>query len=362
MTAGRRGVALTPMETRRDVMVRAARLADELGYEVFALPEGWGLDSTTVLAEIASATDRIRLASGVLSIWGRTPATLAMTAATLDQISGGRYLLGLGASTAALAEGFHDVPFVHPADRLAYTVSTVRALLAGEPAPLHHTPDARPLRLGLPPAPAVQIWVAALGPRTVQVAADLADGWFPALVALDRLTALVADLERRPAQQARRSQPLTVAAGPLVVADENAGAARDIAASCLAWYMTAMGDVYAQSLSRQGYDTEVRAVRAANPHPSPRTGRIPAAAEALVDQLAASGSPEYVRTQLERWDAVADIVMIGLPPGLPWAALERTLRVAAPRASNTPHRHAGGGGTRPNGRALTTTSSSSGQE
>jgi alkanesulfonate monooxygenase SsuD/methylene tetrahydromethanopterin reductase-like flavin-dependent oxidoreductase (luciferase family) len=333
MTAGRRGVALTPMETRRDVMVRTARLADELGYEVFALPEGWGLDSSTVLAEIALATDRIRLASGVLSIWGRTPATLAMTAATLDQISGGRYLLGLGASTPALAEGFHDVPFVHPADRLADTVSAVRALLAGEPARLHRTPDARPLRLGLPPAPDVPIWVAALGPRTMRVAADLADGWFPALVALDRLTALVAQLEPRTAHGVRRSRPLTVAAGPLAVADDDAHTARNIAASCLAWYVCAMGDVYAQSLIRQGYHAEVQAVRDANPQPSPRTGRIPAAAEALMDQLTASGTPQHVRAQLERWDAVADIVMIGLPPGVPWAAVERTLRVAAPDES-----------------------------
>ena len=88
---------------------------------VFALPEGWGLDSTPVLTEIALATTRIRLVSGVLSVWGRTPGTLAMTAATLDQISGGRYVLGLGASTRALAEGFHDVPFIHPADKLAHT-------------------------------------------------------------------------------------------------------------------------------------------------------------------------------------------------------------------------------------------------
>src|SRR3954463_9748866 len=108
VTPGRRGVALTPMETRRSVMVRAARLADELGYDVFALPEGWGLESTAVLAEIALATERIRLVSGVLSVWSRTAGTLAMTAATLDQISEGRYVLGLGASTAALTEGFHD--------------------------------------------------------------------------------------------------------------------------------------------------------------------------------------------------------------------------------------------------------------
>src|SRR3954466_7254510 len=144
MTAQRRGVGFTPMETRRDVMVRTARLADELGYEVLALPEGWGLDSTPVLAEIALVTERIRLASGVLSVWGRTPATLAMTAATLSQISGGRYVLGLGASTQALAEGFHDTPFTHPTDRVAHTHTAVRGLLAGEPARLLHSPNARP--------------------------------------------------------------------------------------------------------------------------------------------------------------------------------------------------------------------------
>jgi alkanesulfonate monooxygenase SsuD/methylene tetrahydromethanopterin reductase-like flavin-dependent oxidoreductase (luciferase family) len=312
------------METRRDVMVRTAQLADELGYEVFALPEGWGLDSSAVLAEIAVRTERIRLVSGVLSVWGRTPGTLAMTAATLDQISGGRYVLGLGASTPELAEGFHDVPFVHPADRLADTVSAVRALLAGEPAPLHHTTGTRALRLGLPPAPHVPVWVAALGPRTMQVAADLADGWFPAFVALDRLTSLRTRPDPPPAR------PFTVTAGPLTVADDDTATARDVAAACLAWYVCAMGDVYAQSLARQGYDAEVEAVRAANPRPNPRKGLIPPAAEVLLDQLAAAGSPEYVRDRLERWDDVADVVMVGLPPGLPWAAIERTLRVAAP--------------------------------
>lgn len=328
MTAQRRGVALTPMETRRDVMVRTARLADELGYEVIALPEGWGLDSSPVLAEIALATERIRLASAVLSVWGRTAATVAMTAATLDQISGGRYLLTLGASTRALAEGFHDTPFVQPAARLAHTVTAVRALLAGEPAPLRHTPEARSLRLGLPPAPSVPIWVAALGPRTLQVAAELADGWIPVLVARDSLPALVAGLR---ADGAGRPQPLTVAAGPLVVADEDPRAARDVAASCIAWYMCAMGEVYAQSLIRQGYAAEVDAVIAANPRPSPVRGVVPAGAEGVLGQLAATGTPDQVRAQLDRWDDLADVVMVGLAPGIPWETIETTLRAAAPR-------------------------------
>ena len=115
-----------------------------------------------MLAEIALRAARIQLASSVLSVWGRTPATLAMTAATLHQVCGGRYVLGLGASTGALAEGFHDTPFEHPVGKLRDTVTKVRALLSGQPVQLHHAPAARPLRLGQPPAPDVPIWVAAL--------------------------------------------------------------------------------------------------------------------------------------------------------------------------------------------------------
>ena len=335
MTAGRRGVALTPMETRRDVIVRAAVLADELGYEIFAVPEGWGLDSTPVLAEIALRTSRIRLASGVLSVWGRTPATLAMTAATLHQICGGRYVLGLGASTRALAEGFHDTPFERPAAKLRDTVTGVRALLGGLPAQLHHAPAARPLRLGQPPASGVPIWVAALGQRTSQVAAELADGWLPALVARDRLPAWTARLSQLRETSAPHAPALTVAAGPITAAAGNAGPARDIVAACIAWYLGAMGDIYSRFVSGQGYATEVSAIVAANPRPSPRRGTVPAEAQLVLDQLAAYGTCDQVREQLQPWDKAADIATVLLPPGMPWDSIEATLLAAAPDIAAT---------------------------
>jgi alkanesulfonate monooxygenase SsuD/methylene tetrahydromethanopterin reductase-like flavin-dependent oxidoreductase (luciferase family) len=321
------------METRRDVIVETARLADELGYELIAVPEGWGLDSTAVLTEIALATSRIRLVSGILSVWGRTPATLAMTAATLDQISGGRFVLGLGASTPALVEGFHDTPFARPAEKLASTVTAVRALLAGEPAVLRHT-SARPLRLGLPAAPDVPIWVAALGPRTLRVAGQLADGWFPAFVTRDRLAGLVDGLD----DGAGHRPDLTVAAGPLVVGDDDPDVARGIAAACIAWYVCAMGDVYARSLTEQGYGAEVAAIRAANPRPTLHGGSVPAEAAAVMEQLAAAGTPDQVRASLDRWQDRADVVVIGLPPGLPWPAIVTTLRAAAPHPAGAARR------------------------
>src|SRR3954449_12039527 len=159
----RRGIAVTPMEVRRDVIVRAAALADELGYEVFSVAEGWGLDSTILLAELASVTRRITLAEGVFSVWGRSPATIAMTAATLHRLSGGRFVLGLGASTPQLVQGWHDVAYERPAARLREVTTQVRGLLAGERARPSATPAARALRLGQPPAPEVPIWLAAAG-------------------------------------------------------------------------------------------------------------------------------------------------------------------------------------------------------
>jgi alkanesulfonate monooxygenase SsuD/methylene tetrahydromethanopterin reductase-like flavin-dependent oxidoreductase (luciferase family) len=330
MSTRRRGVALTPMETRLDVILRTAQLADELGYEAFALPEGWGLDATLVLTQVAVRTRSVKLVSGILSVWGRTPGTLAMTAATLHRLSGGRYVLGLGPSTSALVEGFHDLRFQHPAGKLREVTTKVRALLAGERAILDSAAGARPLCLGQPPAPDLPIWLAALGEHTGRVAAELADGWFPCLIARDQLPDRAAALGKQRQAAGLRDEPLTVVAGPLSVAGDDPALAERVAASCVAWYLCAMGDVYARFVAAQGYGDEVRAIREANPRPRPDGGAVPAEARAVMDQLAAHGTAGQVRDQLEGWDGVADLTMVGLPPGLPWPVIEATLRAAAP--------------------------------
>jgi alkanesulfonate monooxygenase SsuD/methylene tetrahydromethanopterin reductase-like flavin-dependent oxidoreductase (luciferase family) len=176
----------------------------------------------------------------------------------------------------------------------------------------------------------VPIWVAALGQQTTRIAAELGDGWIPALVARDGLPAWTARLSAMRATVTPSAKALTVAAGPFAAADENAGAARDIVATCIAWYLSAMGDVYARSMSGQGYGTEVGAILAANPRPSPRRGTVPPEAETVLDQLAAYGTRDQVQEQLKAWDAAADIVTVLLPPGMSWHNIEATLLAAAP--------------------------------
>jgi alkanesulfonate monooxygenase SsuD/methylene tetrahydromethanopterin reductase-like flavin-dependent oxidoreductase (luciferase family) len=326
----RRGVALTPLEVRRDVIVRMARLADELGYEIFSVAEGWGLDSTVLLAEIATVTRRIKLATGVLSVWGRTPGTIAMTAATLHQISGGRFVLGLGASTRQLVEGWHDVRFTRPAGQLRQVTTGVRALLAGERTRSAAVPEARPLRLGQPPVANLPIWIAATGERTIQVAAELADGWFPLYLRPDRCREMAAEIRRLRAAAGRPADPITVAAGPLTVVDPDIGAARTVAAGYTAFYLAAMGEMYPRLVSAQGLGEQVELVRAANPAAGREPGVVPDAAQILLDEFTAYGDAAGVRKQLQRWDSIVDVTMVGIPPAIPWPQIEATLRAAAP--------------------------------
>jgi hypothetical protein len=103
-----------------------------------------------------------------------------------------------------------------------------------------------------------------------------------------------------------------------------------VVASCVAWYLSAMGDVYGRTVADQGYGAAVEAVQAANPRPRPDGGVVPDEGRVLLDEYTAHGTPARVREQLERWDGAADLTLIGLPPGIPWDTIEGTLRAAAP--------------------------------
>jgi alkanesulfonate monooxygenase SsuD/methylene tetrahydromethanopterin reductase-like flavin-dependent oxidoreductase (luciferase family) len=164
------------------------------------------------------------------------------------------------------------------------------------------------------------------------VAAELGDGWIPALVARDHLAPWADRLNRLRESAVPHAKPFTVATGPIAVVDDNPDIAREIAATCAAWYLSAMGGVYARSVSSQGYATQVDAIVAANPRPSPRRGVVPPTAQPLLDQLATYGTSDQVTELLKPWDRAADVVSILLPPGMPWPTIEATLKAAAPPA------------------------------
>src|SRR5215217_9521029 len=180
------GIGFTPFETRADVILRIAALADGLGIDRVEVAEGWTHDSTILLAQIAGRAQRIGIGTSVISVWGRTPGTIAMTAAGLQRASGGRFTLGLGASSPPLTEGFHGIVWDAPLSRLRAALADVRALLSGDRLP-EPAPGARALKLGVAPEAPVPIGLAALAPSSVRLAGELADAWAPFLWARSRV-------------------------------------------------------------------------------------------------------------------------------------------------------------------------------
>ena len=158
--------------------------AERLGAAQVWAPEAWGYDALTPLAYLAARTSTITLASGIVQMGARTPAMLAMTAMSLQALSGGRFVLGLGTSGPQVMEGWHGVRFPSPLAATRETIEIVRQVAAGErlahdgavfQLPLRGGPG-RALRSMAPPV-AVPIYIAALGPKNLELTGELADGW-----------------------------------------------------------------------------------------------------------------------------------------------------------------------------------------
>jgi alkanesulfonate monooxygenase SsuD/methylene tetrahydromethanopterin reductase-like flavin-dependent oxidoreductase (luciferase family) len=325
MTAPRPlAIGLTPMETRREVITHLAVRADQLGYAGFFLGEGWGHDAPVLLAEIALKTSRIRMGTGVLNVWGRSPASIAMLAASLDEISHGRFDLGLGAGSPQLAQGWHDVPFRSPVSQLGSVTRQVRRLLDGERLEPTATSTVRPLRSALPPSPRIPIHLAALGPDAVRLCGELADAWYPFLLPRSGMEAGTHWLAEGAARRSPNRRAPQIHPGVPVAVAPSVNQARRLASWWVTFYLTSMGPLYARTLREHGLGEEVDTVLAAN-RPL-RAATIPDSPQRLLDELVIWGEPDAARSALDRWYASgADMPILVLPPNRPITELDAAL-------------------------------------
>jgi alkanesulfonate monooxygenase SsuD/methylene tetrahydromethanopterin reductase-like flavin-dependent oxidoreductase (luciferase family) len=322
------GAGVTPFQTDADATIRLAAGAEELGYARFGIAEGWTHDAVVLLAQIAGVTSRIGLATAVLPVWSRTPAAIAMAAASLQRASDGRFALGLGASSPPLVEGLHGIAWQQPVKRMRTTLVAVRALLEGARLPLDRE-HIKALRLGAPPERRVPILLAALAPSSVRLAGELADHWLPFLWARSRLPDGRTLLAEGEAAAERSTATGVTASVPLAIAEDEE-TARQIAAGWLLAYVTRMGPLYPRLLRDQfGFAHEVDALLGANRSGGPP--QLPAAAERLARDVTVMGTydeaPDAVRLWLE---AGADTIDLVLPLGLPEEQLREMLEAAAP--------------------------------
>jgi F420-dependent oxidoreductase-like protein len=300
-----------PPGTNPAELTPLVRMAEGLGYDSVWAAEAWGTDAVSVLAWLAASTERIKVGSAIMQIPGRTPANTAMTAATLDLLSGGRFLLGLGTSGPQVVEGWHGQPWGKPLGKTREYIEIVRTALRRE-AVEHHgehyripydgpgaTGLGKPLKLMLRPLRAdIPIYLAAIGPKNVALAAEVADGWLPIFVDPDRFDAAFG------ASLAGARDGFEIAATVSVLVGDDVQALRDSLKPHLALYIGGMGargrNFYNSLVQRYGWEEEAERIQELYLGGQQREA-IRAVPDALVDAVSLVGPKARIRERLEAW-------------------------------------------------------------
>jgi F420-dependent oxidoreductase-like protein len=296
----------------------AVRLAEELGFDSVWTAEAYGSDALTPLAYFAGKTTRVRLGSGIAQMSARTPAATAMAAMTLDYLSNGRFILGLGVSGPQVVEGWYGVPFPKPLARTREYVDIVRAIIARK-NPVEHAGDhyalpfpggtglGKPLKSSIHALrPELPIFLAAEGPKNVALAAEIADGWLPIFYAprhdIVYREALEEGFSRASARRTRES--FEVVSPVPIVLDDDVERAADQVRPHLALYIGGMGarrqNFHLNVFVRMGYESLTEKVQDLY-----LAGRKAEAASAipttLVEEVALIGPREKIRDELALW-------------------------------------------------------------
>jgi F420-dependent oxidoreductase-like protein len=313
-----------PPGTNPADLVPLVRHAEELGYDSAWAAEAWGTDAVTVLAWLAASTSRIRVGSAIMQIPGRTPANTAMTAATLDLMSGGRFILGLGTSGPQVVEGWHGEPWGRPLGKTREYIEIVRTALrrevvehAGEHYRIPYdgpgaTGLGKPLKMMLRPLRAdIPIYLAAIGPKNVALAAEIADGWLPIFVDPERF-----DTAFGPSIAAARPG-FEIAATVSVLVGDDVDALRDSLKPYIALYVGGMGakgrNFYNALVRRYGWEAEAERIQELylSGHQRDAVAAVP---DGLVDALALVGPKERIRERLEAWrETPVTTLVVGSP-------------------------------------------------
>ena len=305
----------------------AARRAEELGYGSMWLGELWGASAPVKLAEIAAQTDEIGLGTAILNVYSRSPAVLAMTAATLDEVSDGRFTLGVGTSTRKAIEDLHSGSFDRPVRRSHETIELVRAFLADE-GRVHYNGELLSAADFPPLGRDVPVYHAALGEANRRVVARLCDGWIPHNIPFSELPeAFGYIVDHLPDD--RESDDVTVAPYvPSAVADDPDDA-RDVVRGHVAYYV-GNGNGYKRAVGAK-YPAEADAVRDAWTD-GDRAAAAAAVTNEMVDDLGVAGTPETARDRMrELIDTdVIDRPMLVVPGNADEEIGDRTVQELAP--------------------------------
>jgi F420-dependent oxidoreductase-like protein len=322
------GAFISPGKSLERTLARVG-LADRLGYDTAYTTHLAGRDSLTTLMAYAAASERIRLGTGVVPIFSRTPATMAQTAATIDEFSGGRMVLGLGISHRVTVENWHGASIDKPVTQMREYVAAVRAILRGEDPPESDRFPTRFRFMGYSARPDLPIYVAALSPNMLRLTGEIADGvmlWLcsPSYIRDTVVPALRAGLERA----GRSFDDFDVVAAVPVALTDDPDAARARFRQDLIPYASL--PFYRAMLEASGFGDELAAFDAGIAAGDPEQAKA-GLSDRMLGELAGIGSEEDVHGAVERYrDAGARSPCVGGIPGSDYdAALEAVAALTA---------------------------------
>jgi F420-dependent oxidoreductase-like protein len=263
------GLGMGPQE-----QLQVVQEAERLGYDSVWAAEAYGSDAATVLAWLAAGTSTIRLGSAIFQMPGRTPAMTAMTAATIDELSGGRMILGIGSSGPQVSEGWHGQRFARQLQRTREYVAVVRMALARERVDYHGEtielplPDGpgKPLKLTIAPVQQrIPVYLAAIGPRNTALAGEIADGWLPTFFSPEFVSEFRELLEEGAARAGRSLDGFDIAPNVNAYVSDDRELARNLNRPLLALYIGGMGsraqNFYNNVVQRYGFEAAAKEIQ-----------------------------------------------------------------------------------------------------
>ena len=322
-------------------LIAVAQEAEALGYDTCWTGESWGRDAFTVLTLLACHTKTLRLGTGIIPVFSRTPGLIAQSIASLDLISQGRAILGLGTSGRVVIEGWHGVSYRQPLRRTREYLEIIRMALSGNP--VNYQGDifqVQRFRLGLSPVQQpLPVYLASLGPKNLRLTGELADGWLPIWVDQQRLPDLKEEVAKAAWAAGRDISQITVAPQILCcVADnpEELDQAGREARSHMAYYIGGMGQYYYNLFCRFGYRAEADAVRLAWSE-GDRSRAAAAISDQMLENITVLGDAETCRSKLRRFREMgADMPVVAFPHGANRSSIAKTLRALAPNPPTKP--------------------------
>jgi F420-dependent oxidoreductase-like protein len=307
--------------------------AERLGYDSVWTAEAYGSDAATILAWLAGQTTTIKLGSGIFQMPGRSAAMTAMTAATIDQLSDGRMLLGIGSSGPQVSEGWHGVRFAQQLQRTREYIEVVRKALARERLEYHGQtielplPDGpgKALKLTIAPVQAdMPIYLAAIGPKNTALAGEVADGWMPTLLSPEHLPLLRESLDEGAARAGRSLESFDIAPTVNVNITDDVEGARDAVRPFMALYVGGMGsrdkNFYNMLVRRYGFEDAAREVQDLYLE-GKKDEAAAALPDELIDMVSLVGPADRVRERLRAY-ADAGVGTLGVSP-MAWTRDER---------------------------------------